>query len=169
MCGVPPRLAYGLRSSAFVVTWNVCAARPAIRDRVRRLLDAQATSEKAGSVERVPPAESDSRSVCEACVQRLRRLQGVERGHRERFLLRFPTLNTSPPPHRPATFTPGLPSVCPCIAVLGPVGLVFTSSPQLVAPRQGWTPAPSAALCRECNTSGTMSRKLANNIIKKML
>ena len=52
VCGVPPRLAYGLRSSAFVGTWNGGAARPAIRDRVRRLLEAQATREIAGSVER---------------------------------------------------------------------------------------------------------------------
>ena len=37
--------------------------RPSL-DRVRRLLDAQATREKAGSVERVPPAVSDSRVRC---------------------------------------------------------------------------------------------------------
>ena len=57
VCGVPPRLTYGLRSSAFVVgTWNGGAARPAIRDRVRRLLDAQATTK-----------ESRERGACAAC------------------------------------------------------------------------------------------------------
>ena len=69
MCGVVFRLALRiaqglLRSSER----GTGAARPAIRDRVRRLLDAQATREKAGSVERVPPAESDSRSVCQSCA-----------------------------------------------------------------------------------------------------